>query len=82
MNKGLEALNEIREIVHGYNLPSIDKEANIIETELKRLEIIKNKEVNVFIFLHSGDLETYNDMVENNRKLIQAEFDLLKEVLL
>ena len=50
--------------------------------ELKALEIIKEKQVNVFIFLHSGDLETYNDMVEYNRKLTQYEYDLLKEVLL
>ena len=57
----------------------------ILETcfpkELKALEIIKKKEVNVFIFLHSGDLETYNDMVEDNRKLTQEEYDLLKEIL-
>lgn len=46
------------------------------------LEIIKEKQVNVFIFLHSGDLATYNDMVEDERKLNQEEFDLLKEVLL
>ena len=50
--------------------------------KLKALEIIKKKEVNVFIFLHNGDLETYNDMVEDSRKLTQEEFDLLKEVLL
>ena len=48
---------------------------------LQALEIIKDKEVNVFIFLHSGDLETYNDMVEDNRKLTQEEYNLLKEVL-
>lgn len=52
------------------------------ENKLKALKIIKEKEVNVFIFLHSGDLETYNDMVEENRKLTQEECDLLKEVLL
>lgn len=52
------------------------------ENKLKALEIIKEKEVNVFIFLHSGDLETYNDIVEDNRKLTQEEYDLLKEVLL
>lgn len=55
---------------------------NCFPKELKALEIIKEKEVNVFIFLHSGDLETYNDMVEDNRKLTQEEYDLLKEVLL
>ena len=53
----------------------------IVEKALKALEIIKEKEVNVFIFLHSGDLETYNDMVEDNRKLTQEEYDLLKEAL-
>lgn len=52
-----------------------------VEKKLKVLEIIKEKEVNVFIFLHSGDLETYNDMVEDNRKLKQEEYDLLKEIL-
>ncbi len=50
--------------------------------QLEALDIIKEKQVNVFIFLHSGDLETYNDMVEYNRKLTQKEYDLLKEVLL
>lgn len=50
--------------------------------KLKALEIIKKKEVNVFIFLHSSDLETYNDIVEDDRKLTQEEYDLLKEVLL
>lgn len=54
---------------------------NIIEKSLKALEIIKEKEVNVFIFLYSGDLETYNDMVEDNRKLKQEEYELVKEVL-
>ena len=52
------------------------------EKKLKALEIIKEKEVDVFIFLHSGYLETYNDIVEDNRKLTQEEYDLLKEVLL
>ena len=52
------------------------------QKKIKALEIIKEKEVDVFIFLHSGDLETYNDIVEDNRKLTQEEYDLLKEVLL
>ena len=52
------------------------------QKQIKALEIIKEKEVDVFIFLHSGDLETYNDIVEDNRKLTQEEYELLKEVLL
>lgn len=51
------------------------------QKKLEALEIIKENEVNVFIFLHSGDLETYNDMVEDSRKLSKEEYDLLKEVL-
>lgn len=62
-----------------YELVREKQESN---KKLKVLEIIKEKQVNVFIFLHSGeDLDTYNDMVEENRKLTQQEFDLLKEWL-
>lgn len=88
MSKGLEALKrmyehldvELNEDDYAYKIA--DKDFETIKKELKALEIIKEKEINVFIFLHSGDLETYNDMVEDNRKLTQEEFDLLKEVLL
>lgn len=59
--------------------PLFDEET---QKKLKALEIIKEKEVDMFIFLHSGDLETYNDMVEDNRKLTQEEFNLLREVLI
>ena len=52
------------------------------QKQIKAFEIIKDKEVDVFIFLHSGDLETYNDIVEDNRKLTQEEYVLLKEVVL
>lgn len=88
MSKALEALKRIK------NAPTIyvgcasdiytrySFECKEIEKSLKALEIIKEKEVNVFIFLHSGDLETYNDMVEDNRKLKKEEYDLLKGVLL
>ena len=88
MSKGLEALEDLYEYTSPYiNVEDIDEShANtcyqVIQKELKAFEIIKEKEVNVFIFLHSGDLETYNDMVEDNRKLTQEEYDLLKEVLL
>ena len=40
-----------------------------------------NKEVNVFVLLHSGNLKIYNDIVEDDRKLTQEKYDLLKEVL-
>ena len=59
-----------------------NQDYKIIEKALKALEIIKNKEVNVFVLLHSGNLKIYNDIVEDNRKLTQEKYDLLKEVLL
>ena len=59
--------------------PLFDEET---QKKLKALEIIKEKEVDVFIFLHSGDLETYNGIVEDNRKLTHEEYGLLKQVLL
>ena len=82
MSKGLEALKVIYELedLQG-GRDAFWESYRIIEKELKALEIIKGKEVNVFIFLHSADLETYNDMVEDNRKLTQEEFNILKEVL-
>lgn len=74
MSKELEALNKIA-YRYGY-----DENIKIIEKSLKALEIIKNKQVNVFL-LHSVDLETYNDMIADNRYLTQEEFNVLKEVL-
>ena len=72
--KEYELMKEIR-VTARFDLAQVNKEH-------KALEIIKEKQVNVFIFLHSGDLETYNDIVEDNRKLTETEYDLLKEVLL
>lgn len=88
MIKELQALNDLRnsglvkDDVVCFTKKAFEKRLDIIEKYLKALEIIKEKEVNVFIFLHSGDLETYNDMVEDNRKPTQEEFNLLKEVIL
>ena len=42
MSKGLEALKTIKGEQQRYSLP-YDEEINIIEKELKALEIIKNK---------------------------------------
>lgn len=80
-----QALKDLREDAKRHFFEQrqhLNKRLDIIENTLKVLAIIKEKEANVFIFLHSGDLETYNEMVEDNRKLTQEEYDLLKEVLL
>lgn len=63
----------------------------IIEKELKALEIIKTKNVDIFFLINSCDeVDKYNEEIIDNtmyycysncRKLTQEEFDLLKEVL-
>lgn len=95
MSKGLEALKRIG-IIHiskggnrmfdEYLFREYKEEYNIIEKELKALEIIKKKEVNFEVF---GAFETYKDyeiyydkkfhLIEN--KLTEEEFNLLKEAL-
>lgn len=83
----LEIEKHLKDFVFELEMGKVDKmfisnSFEIIEKALKALEIIKNKEVNVFVLLHSGNLKIYNDIVEDNRKLTQEKYDLLKEALL
>ena len=89
MSEGLEALEELKQDLTPMHFSRIEKldRYNVIEKELKALEIIKEKKVNVdyldeCIRTEVYPLSTYNDMVEDNRKLSQEEYDLLKKVLL
>ena len=95
MSKGLEAYNYIFNTIL---MPDVDKETrqkiycamDDIEKELKALEIIKNKRVNVdllidCIYLYKGRaLEYYNKKFNilnyDMRHLTQEEYELLKEV--
>ena len=87
MSKGLEKLKTIRHI-HDMECgedESINKDLDIIEQELKALEIIKEKKVNVMLFISLKDigLERYNKCFEaEEHQLTQEEFDFLKEILL
>ena len=85
MSKGLEALNHIKECAEQLNIKGIptlfQKECyNNIEKELKALEIIMSKRVNVCWFLRHKYLHQYNWNCAE--ELTQEEYDLLKEVLL
>ena len=85
MSKALEALEALERLKQNYkdNSHLFDDELiEIVEISLIVLQIIIKKAVNIFILLHSGDLETYNDMVEEKRKLAKEEYDLLKKVIL
>ena len=56
---------------------------NAFPKELKALEIIKKKKVNVFWLFNSKDVDEYNSaFYQEWRYLTQKEYDLLKEVLL
>ena len=76
MSKGLEALQEIIK----YNA-LIDEDLDIIEKELKALEIIKTKRVDVELWRFTSNRDYYNKLVCEDRQLTEEEHDLLKEVL-
>lgn len=100
--KGLEALKQLKDrAVHDEYLyrqdtnrekaisflNEIDNFVNAIEKELKALEIIKEKQVNVLIlkysFISEEGVEYYNKYFGNeDLHLTQEEYELLKEVLL
>ena len=84
MSKGLEAFGKI---TGTQNLTMYEQNECLktIEKELKALEIIKNKRVNVNLLLakiESPSPAFYNMVVGLKYKLTQEEYDLLKEVLL
>ena len=96
MSKGLEALKLLKilaKICSSKDIKdNIDENAFIIENELKEgeenkkykqaLEIIKEKQVDVRMFI-LYDLENYNKLQKNDYcKLTKAEDDLLRKVLL
>ena len=81
MSKGLEALEKIGE-TFGIKKMSVYKD---IEKELKALEIIKNKQVDAYAVVESKSLEEMNNRFwfpNEELKLTQEEYDLLKEVFL
>ena len=98
MSKGLEALNDIISVdkealkLAGKSNDTIlhrrwlNEKAAIIEKELKALEIIKKKQVNVGVLIHHITdkhllgLESYNFMWGGTpeRQLTPEEYDILK----
>ena len=92
MSKGLDALKEysnnaLLDYSSDYYLSTkyID-DYQTIEKELKVLEIIKNKLVDIEIFIYhiNSDVEIYNLAMDKlkERYLTQEEYDLLREELL
>ena len=87
MAKGLEALERLKNtlLAEGY-WQDILQDVFIIEKELKALEIIKSKEINIHaLLLHLKRFDSpngYNALVGAKYQITQEEYDLLKEVLL
>ena len=93
MSKGLEALYRL---ANNHREEYLEKDNNLIEDvktiekELKALEIIISKNVQIILLKNTKDFETYNKMLGAafNKKdikkmsLTQEEYDLFKEVLL
>ena len=85
MSKGLEALERL-ENEECYTDYEYRMAYDGIRKELKVLEIIKNKEINIHALLihlkRFDSPEGYNVLVGEKYKLTQEEYELLKEVLL
>ena len=95
MSKGLEALESLRERVntndYGFGFADYDPQAgaecDVIEKELKALEIIRKKFVNLTVFrmtsfMKKEGVDCYNvHFSSEEMHLTSEEFDLLKEVL-
>ena len=84
MSKGLEALQDIRLrlfIESEVQSKKVINDLKTIEKELKALEIIKNKKVDIkYLYYRANfNLDKYNDNYIET--LTQEEIDLLKEVL-
>ena len=86
MSKGLEALERL------YCAGRLDlcyvqsekhkKDYELIEKELKALEIIKLKYADIGWLIRSENCSKYNLGVGSNQALKKKEYDILKEVLL
>ena len=58
-----------------------EEDYELIETELKALEIIKEKRVDIGWLIRSENCSKYNLGVGTQQALKKTEYDLLKEVL-
>lgn len=100
MNRELEVLKQLQDFVLEFVENGLDRifvngsfdiiktalgRLNYSERKLKVLEIIKEKRIDVDLFIDTsscGGLEEYNEYCCNWAKLTQEEYNLLKEVLL
>ena len=80
MSKGLEALQDLYSIIKEPNVLTLKAYDNVAK-ELKVLEIIKEKRVDIGWLIRSENCSKYNLGVGSSQALKKEEYDLLKEVL-
>ena len=86
MSKGLKAIQQYKIVIcpqcqYHDEKCNVECFSNIIEKELKALEIIKKKRVLIDVLLELNTLEDYNEFKSKKEQLTQEEYDLLREVL-
>ena len=87
MSKGLKALRRIDNHLIRHDetqRKEFDEYVSIIEKELKTLEFIKYKQVNISALFELDNLHQYNNycnMVGGCKKLTREQYGLLKEYL-
>ena len=52
-----------------------------VEKVAMALDIVLSKKVDIFILSQSDSVETYNDMMSNDRLLAKGQFQLLRSLL-
>lgn len=71
-------VEDVFKVLDNHNINS----ALMLDTKLKALEIIKEKEVSIFQLNCCKNVNEYNDLqFKKDKKLTQKEFELLKEML-
>ena len=83
MNKGLQALWRLKgeDRVGIYDEINMCQDFDIAEYYLKAIDILKEKNINVYWLKTSPNLSRYNLAVGTSQKLQRNEYALLKEVL-
>ena len=78
--KGLKVLKELQ--TKNKNDSGVMRRLDIIEKELKAVEIIKKRKVDIDFLLYSSECWQYNMKFfsGDSRQLPQEEFNILKEV--
>lgn len=84
MTKELGALRMLEQVCLVANVANMEEQINLIETTLKKIDkainLIKEKNVDVYWLRKSPSLPRYNIAVGFEQRLLKKEYNLLKEI--